>query len=262
MRILFLGNNWVGWQIVHWLKEQSEEVIGLVIHPCKKRKYGEEIIQSANVDPTCIFNGARLDKPATLQAVEALRPDIAISALFGYILRPEFLDLMPAGCVNIHHAFLPQGRGSCPNVWSIIDGTSAGVTLHYMDAGIDTGEIIAQREVSVEPIDTGKSLYRKLEQVSVDLFKEAWPLIRSGRATRTPQQRHAGTYHRISDLVRVDEIDLNRSYLAKDLINVIRARTFSPYEGAYFWHRGRKVYLRLELLYEEQLTVEDNEKLY
>lgn len=253
MRILFLGNNWVGWQIAQWLKEQNEQIVGLVIHPPQKRKYGDEIIRSAQVSPEYIFDGSRLRQPEVLEAIKVLRPDVGLSVFFGYILRPDFLDLFPAGVVNLHPAYLPYNRGAYPNIWSIVERTPAGVTLHYVDAGVDTGDIIARRQVPIEPVDTGATLYRKLEQACVDLFEETWPLIRSGQASRIPQGKEEGTYHRTQDVEQIDHIDFDRAYTTRELIDVIRALTFPPYPGAYFIHEGRKVYLRLQLSYEEQL---------
>ncbi len=245
MRILFLGNNWVGWQLVQWLKEQEEEIVGLVIHAAGRRKYGDEIINSSKVDPARIFDGSKLHRSETLEAIKSLRPEIGVSALFGYILRSPFIDMMSAGCVNIHPALLPYNRGAYPNVWSIIDGTPAGVTVHYIDEGVDTGDIIAQREIHVEPFDTGISLYHKLEQACVDLFKETWPMLRAGQVLRVAQEERAGTCHRMHDIVGIDEIDLDRRYSARELIDILRARTFPPYPGAYFRHEGRKIYMRL-----------------
>ena len=262
MRILFLGNNWVACQVVRWLRERNEQIVGLVVHPPHKRKYGDEIIRSAQVRPAHIFDGSHLREPDVLQAIKALRPDIGLSILFDYILRGEFLDLFPAGVVNLHPAYLPYNRGQYPNVWSIVEGTPAGVTLHYIDAGVDTGDIIARRQVSSEPVDTGETLYRKLERACVELFKETWPLIRSGQAPRIPQDKQKGTYHRTQDVERIDHIDLNHTYTARELIDVIRARTFPPYPGAYFTQKGRKVYLRIRLLYEQQLSEVDNEPVH
>ena len=252
MRILFLGNNWVGWQVVRWLCEQNEQIVGLVVHPPHKRKYGDEIIRSAQVSPEYIFDGSQLCQPDVLEAIKALRPHVGLSVLFGYILRPEFLDLFPAGVLNLHPAYLPYNRGAYPNVWSIVERTPAGVTLHYIDAGVDTGDIIAQRQVPVEFVDTGETLYRRLEEACVELFKDTWPLIRSGRATRVSQDEREGTYHCTRDVERIDAIDLDHTYTARELIDIIRARTFPPYPGTYLMHEGRKIYLRLQLLYEEQ----------
>jgi len=253
MRILFLGNNWVGWQVLKYLKEQEEKVVGLVIHPQGKRNFGEEIISTANVNGNQIIAGQTLRQPAVLEAIKALRPDIGLSILFDYVLRSEFLKLFSLGVVNLHSSYLPYNRGQYPNVWSIVEGTPAGVTLHYIDEGIDTGDLIAQDEVAVEPVDTGEALYRKLEQTCVELFKKTWPLIRSGNAQRITQNKGAGTYHTTSDVDLIDAIDLDKTYTGRELIDVIRARTFEPYKGAYFVDQERKIYMRMQLLYEEQL---------
>ncbi len=253
MRILFFANNWVGWQVARWLKEQGEDIVGLVVHPPAKRKYGEEIIKSTGLAEPFIFDGTDLRKPKTLAAIRALDAKIGVSALFGYILRPEILKLMPAGCINIHPGLLPYNRGVYPNVWSIVEGTPAGATVHYMDTGVDTGDIISSLEVSTEPIDTGESLYRKLERACVDLFKESWPLVRSERPPRVSQDKGAGTTHRTDDVKQIDEIELDRKYMARELINILRARTFPPYPGSFFVHEGRKIYLRIQLQYEEDL---------
>ena len=125
--------------------------------------------------------------------------------------------------------------------------------MHYIDAGVDTGDKIAQKRVPVDPVDTGETLYRKLELASVDLFKETWPLIRARKATRTPQNAQDASYHRAQDVGQIDEISLDDTYKAGELIDIIRALTFPPYPGAYFWEAGRKVYIRCQLLYEEDL---------
>jgi methionyl-tRNA formyltransferase len=253
MRILFLGNNWVGWEVLNWLNEQAEEIVGLVIHPSHKRRYGDEIIRSAQVKPDHLFDASQIHQPGTLQAIRELRSDIGLSVLFDYVLQPEILNLFPAGVVNLHPAYLPYNRGQYPNVWSIVERTPAGATLHFVDSGVDTGEVIARRQVRVECIDTGETLYRKLELACVELFKETWPVIRSGGAPRIPQDRHQGTYHRTQDVEQIDHIDLDHTYKARDLIDVLRARTFPPYKGAYFVVNGKRVYVRLQLMHEEDL---------
>ncbi|MDD5544354.1 MAG: formyltransferase family protein [Acidobacteriia bacterium] len=252
MRILFLGNSWLGWQIIDWLRAGGNEIVGLVLHPPRRRKYGAEILKSANLGESCIFDGSELQQESVREAIRQLRPDIGLSVLFGYILRQEFLDLLPHGCVNVHPAFLPFNRGAYPNVWSIIEGTPAGVSIHYIDLGVDTGDIIAQSRVPIEPIDTGESLYHKLEQAAVELFKVTWPLIRTGQAPRISQHDQQGTVHHLCDVGQIDEIDLARTYTGKELIDLIRARTFSSYPSAYFRDGNRRIYVRLRLGYEDE----------
>jgi methionyl-tRNA formyltransferase len=247
MRVLLLANNWVGWQIAKWLTGRGEDIVGLVVHPERKQKYRDEIVASIGLDQSRVFTGSSLRQPEVLAAIEALNAQLAVSIFFGYILRPEFLQLFPAGCVNLHPSLLPYNRGAHPNVWSIIDGTPAGATLHYVDAGIDTGDIIAQKKVEVEPVDTGETLYRRLERASIDLFADAWTAVRAGNPPRTPQDSAPAVCHRAQDLEALDEIDLAATYKAQDLIDLIRARTFRPYPGAYFRSQGKKIYLRLDL---------------
>jgi methionyl-tRNA formyltransferase len=130
-----------------------------------------------------------------------------------------------------------------------------------MDAGVDTGDVVAQREVPVTPLDTGETLYRKLERACVELFSETWPLVRAGRVVRVPQRPGVGTSHRCRDVEAIDEIELDRPYTARELIDRIRARTFPPYRGVYFRHGDRRIYLRLQLLEEHQLDIADDEPL-
>lgn len=260
MRILYLGNNRVGRQVLRWLKEQREEIVGLVVHPPEKQKHGAEIIRESGLDAQNIFDGSILDKPESLAAIRRLRPDLALSVFFGYILKPEFIGLFRGGVINLHPAYLPYNRGTYPNVWSIVDKTPAGATLHYIDAGIDTGDIIAQQKVAVEVKDTGATLYHRLEQACLELFQRTWPLIRAGQPPRF-RQPAPGTKHRARDVAQIDEIDLHRNYRAGELIDVLRARTFPPFPGAYFRSDGRKVFLRLQLLDEDELGRADDDRL-
>ena len=252
MRILFLGNNWVGWQVLKWLREQNEEIVGVVIHPPHKQKYVDEILTVADLPSRSVFDGSQLHRSEVMEAISKLGPDIGLSVLFDYLVKPEFIAMLRHGVVNLHPALLPYNRGQYPNVWSIVEGTPAGVTLHYIDEGVDTGDIIAQREVPVEPVDTGATLYRRLELASTELFKEMWTLIRAGVAPHLKQTLQGGTYHRTRDVQAIDEIDLERTYYARDLINILRARTFPPYRGAYFVVNGRRVYMRLQLDYDKE----------
>jgi len=256
MRILFLGNNGLGWKILQWLCEQDEEIVGLVIHPPHKQRFGDEIITGSGLKRDRIFDGSQLQDTEVIDTIRALEPDIGVSALFGFILTENLLNIFPEGCVNIHPALLPYNRGANPNIWSIIEGTPAGVTIHFMDKGIDTGDIISQVEVPVEAVDTGESLYRKLMESSFSLFVEAWPAICCKQTNTISQKHETGTHHYLKDVKTIDEIDLNRSYKARDLINILRARTFPPYPGAHFYDGQRKVYLRLQLFYEDQLNEE------
>lgn len=251
MRVLFMGNNFVGYEVAKWLKAQGTTIVGAVLHPEHKRKYGDEILAVLGLPETHIFDGSTLRQPAIRAQIQALQPDVALSMLFGYILKSEFIELFPDGVVNLHPSYLPYNRGQYPNVWSIVERTPAGVTLHYVDAGIDTGDIIAQQQVEIHPTDTGESLYRRLERACIDVFKITWPALIAGKAPRVAQATEAGTYHRTRDVEKIDPIDLDQTYKARDLIDILRARTFPPYKGAYFEVNGQRVFMELRLYTEE-----------
>ena len=250
-RTAYFGNNILGLRILRWLRERDESIVGLVVHPPAKRKFGDELIEAAGLPKERVVLGSRLRAPDVIEQVRLWEADIAVSVLFDYILKPDIIESFPMGVVNLHPALLPWNRGQYPNVWSIVEGTPAGTTLHYIDAGVDTGPIIDQQEVVVDPVDTGETLYRKLEDASFEVFTRSWDAIKEGRASQTPQPS-GGTSHRTRDVDAIDRIDLDRTYRAGDLINILRARTFPPYAGAYFEASGRKISLRLRLSYDDQ----------
>src|SRR5438093_10302620 len=175
---------------------------------------------------------------------------MSISVLFDYVLRPEFLPLFSRGCFNLHPALLPYNKGAYPNVWSIVERTPAGVTLHFIDRSVDGGDIIAQREVPVTGTDTGASLYGRLETAAIEIFKEEWPALKEGRVVRRPQMGE-GTFHRVADVARIDRIEPERAYPARELIDILRARTFPPHKGAYLDLGDRRIYVNVELTEEK-----------
>jgi methionyl-tRNA formyltransferase len=229
------------------LGNREAEIVGLVLHPVERRAFGAEIREAAGVPEDRVFDASRLADPGVIEGIAALRPDLGLSILFGYILRREIIGLFPRGVVNLHPGLLPYNRGAFPNVWSLVDGTPAGVTLHFIDETIDGGEVISQRSVRKRPTDTGEALYHRLESESLELFCDTWPSLADGTARGTAQQG-VGTFHQLSDVDAIDSIDLDRRVRAGDLIDILRARTFPPHKGAYFETEGRRVYMRLELI--------------
>ena len=252
MRILYLANNRLGLEVLKWLRGQREVIAGLVVHPPDRRKFTEEIVAASGLKNTAIFDASALRQAGIRERIRNLEPDLGVCVLFGYVLERAFLDAMPCRFVNLHPALLPHNRGAYPNVWSIVDRTPAGVTLHFVDEGVDTGDIIAQQEVPILAPDTGEILYHRLEQAAFDLFRQTWPLLRAGREPRIPQDPAAGSSHRARDVAAIDEIDPARSYQAGKLIDILRARTFPPHTGAFFRADGKKIYIRIDLQAEDE----------
>jgi len=244
MRIVFLGNNLAAWRILEWLRAQGEQIAGVWVHAQERAQFREDLLAAAGEE------AEMLEGPPdgnTASRIRALRPDIGLSVFFGHILPPEIIGAFPLGCINVHPSLLPWNRGANPNIWSIVERTPAGVTLHYIDSGVDSGPIIAQREIPQEPFDTGESLYHKLESACVSLFCELWPAIRAGSVSTCENPVARGTFHRRADLAKIDEVDLDRTYRARDLIDILRARSFAPYRGAYFRTNGRRIFMELKL---------------
>lgn len=245
MRLICLVNNYLGWQSLEYLREQAQ-IVAVVVHPPERIKFEAEIVVSARAAGALIIPAGDLRTSEGIARIATLDAEIGVSVMFGYLLKPDFLSLLPRGCINLHPGYLPYNRGTYPNVWSIVDQTPAGVTLHYIDEGIDTGDIIRQKQVPVLCTDTGETLYHKLEAAGLQLLRETWPDIQAGRAQRTPQSRESGTSHKSDDTARIDEIRLLDPYRAEDLLNILRARTFPPHKGAFIRSAGRKVYVRIQ----------------
>jgi methionyl-tRNA formyltransferase len=122
--------------------------------------------------------------------------DLGISFGYRHIIKQEHLDLLRF--INIHISYLPWNRGADPNLWSWIDDTPKGVTIHEIDAGIDTGNILAQKIVPMTSNETLKSSYQKLMDEAFDLFEASWPTIFSNKLTGIPQ-KGAGSSHSLKD---------------------------------------------------------------
>jgi methionyl-tRNA formyltransferase len=250
MRILLLLNNWNGWEVAKWLRQRNENIVGLVLNNPDDQRFRDEILAALAMPSGKVWLGRELRNPDTLARLRELRPDIGISASFAYLLKPEMIQIFPRGCINLHAALLPYNGGWHTNVWPIIDGTPAGATVHYIDAGVDSGDIIAQRQIPVERTDTGGTVHEKITRDLIELFKETWPSIREGTNARIPQDRSKATSHRKAEIGEISRIDLNRTYRGREMIDLLRARTYLPYPSAYYLEGAKPTYVRIELLRE------------
>ena len=141
-------------------------------------------------------------EPALLQA---WAPRWAVSHGYRRILRRDVLDLIPDGFINLHISLLPYNRGADPVLWSVLEDTPAGVTIHYIDEGVDTGDVIAQRPVLPVEGDTFATLHARCTSEISDLFREVWPLIQAGSADRRAQPP-GGTAHKVRDRAAVEHL--------------------------------------------------------
>jgi methionyl-tRNA formyltransferase len=164
VRVLFLGGNTKG--ISNWLEAQGEEVL-----------YTEEKVD--------------------IQLVKGYNPDIIVSYNYRHILKKDILGIPEKGAINLHISYLPWNRGTHPNIWSFIEDTPKGVTIHYIDEGVDTGDILLQKEVLIEEEnETLKTSYDMLHKVIQELFKSNWEKLRIGAIKSTPQPREGSLHYK------------------------------------------------------------------
>ena len=124
--------------------------------------------------------------------------DFIVSYRYRYILEKKIVDRFVGRAINLHISYLPWNRGADPNLWSWIDGTPKGVTIHYIDEGIDTGDVLCQRIVKFNDNETLATSYKRLQEAMVVMFISVWPLVRLGNFPGE-QQPNGGSYHNISD---------------------------------------------------------------
>jgi methionyl-tRNA formyltransferase len=170
--------------------------------------------------------------------IAAMRPSILYSFFYRNLLPKELLNIAPLGSFNLHTSLLPKYRGRSPVNWMIINGErEAGVTLHYMVARADAGDIVAQRTVEIGEDDTALTLYRKLVPLGVSIIREYHPLIVAGLAPRRVQDLAACSYfgRRQPEDGRIDW-----NWPARRIFNLVRGVTH-PYPGAFCFIRGRKL---------------------
>lgn len=252
MRLLLLADYPSGYEITKYLKQRKENIVGLFIPQKDARNslnegFPEKIIQILNLPKENIFKGENIEQKELISKIKKLNPDLAISILWGSLLKPKFINIPKLGCINLHLSYLPYNRGRNPNVWPIVNRTPAGVTIHYIDSGADSGDIIAQSQIPIESTDTGETLYKKLVIESINLFKNTWPQFKKGNIKRQKQKERYPA-HTKKDLGKIDKIDLTKSYKIEDLLNILRARTFPPFPAAYFIDKnGKKIYVRIQL---------------
>lgn len=165
--------------------------------------------------------------------------DAVILAFWGRKIKGDLLKAPKFGYLNLHTSYLPYGKGKHPHYWSLVDEKPYGVTIMKIDSGLDTGEIIFQKEIEILWSDTGKTLYFKAIYAMKSLLIEKKDEILNLNF-QLMKQDNVGTHHYAYEIEDSSHIDLEREYKAKDLLNIIRARTFRPFPAAYFTDSGKK----------------------
>ena len=166
------------------------------------------------------------------------KPDFILSVQYDKILGHELLNYPEAGCVKIRYAVLPHDSGNFPIPWALIEKKPIGVTIHWMDDSIDSGDIIVSKEVDVKPNDTAFSLYHKVTTEAFKLFKKYFPLILEKKAPRISQSENSKISHAIS---YPHDRNIDWEWKAHKIDRMVRALTFPSFPSARTYFKDLEV---------------------
>jgi methionyl-tRNA formyltransferase len=138
------------------------------------------------------------ESPIQKELENVKNADFIISYGYRFLLKKDILDCFPNRAINLHISFLPWNKGADPNVWSILEDTPKGVTIHQIDEGLDTGDILIQKEIIFEKEDSLRSTYNRLTEEMDAMFFEFWPLLKNGQLA-PQQQLSGGSLHFLKD---------------------------------------------------------------
>ncbi len=235
MKVVIVGQGPFGEKVLQALIQKGEEVAG-TFSPPDKRGEGMSVLAEKSRIP--FFRPGLMKEPQVYEAYSKLKPDLAILAFVTDIIPEKLLAIPPLGTICYHPSILPRHRGASAINWALIQGdTRTGLTIFWVDKGIDTGPILLQKEVEIKPDDTTGSLYfNKLFPMGVNAMVEAVELIKKGKAPRIPQDDSKATYEPPCD-DRVASVTFEKSI--KDVYNLIRG--CDPQPGAYTTYQRKRV---------------------
>jgi methionyl-tRNA formyltransferase len=199
LRILFMGTPDFAAESLRQLILSGAQVIGVVTQPDKPKGRGMEL-QPSEVKVMALANNLPVWQPESVSSPEFLRifhelgPDLVIVVAFGQKIPAEILFGPRYGCINVHGSLLPKYRGAAPIQWSIVNGdTVTGITTMYMDEGWDTGDIIYQSTLTIDPNENLAALYTRMAKLGGELLVKTVAGIAAGVTPRIPQDSKLAT---------------------------------------------------------------------
>jgi methionyl-tRNA formyltransferase len=247
LRIAACAANDAGIELVDFITQQRHPLQFIATCRADRRSCEEKIARTALDRGFRVLRDVSANDPEFVERIKAESIDLMLLLWWPEIIRRDAVAAATVGWVNNHPSLLPFNQGKHGYVWSIIDGTPYGVSIHLIDEQIDRGPILFQKEIAVEITDTGESLYRKGYREQIDLFKAHYADIVTLNFAPKAQDPHSSTYHDSREIAKVDRIDLERLYRAGELIDLIRARTFAEGPCSYIVHKGRRYHLKLKI---------------
>lgn len=178
-----------------------------------------------------------INLPENVERVRAIAPAFIFSFYYRNMINTQVLAIPRLGALNLHGSYLPRYRGRVPVNWAVINGeTETGATLHYMVEKPDAGDIVDQEKVGIAFSDTARDVFDKVTDAAERVIARAWPLLRDGKAARTPMDLAQGNY---CGGRRPDDGRIDWTKSALQIYNLVRGVTH-PYPGAFTWLGGRK----------------------
>lgn len=226
MRIVFMGTPAFAVSVLRRLTADKWDVAAVYTQPDKPKNRGMKLIPTP-VKEFALTAGIPVYQPescrdgAVLEQLRTLEPDVIVVAAYGKLLPQALLDIPKKAIINVHSSLLPQYRGAAPINWAILNGDrETGVTIQYMAAELDAGDILLAKSTAIDPEEDAGQLYERLAELGGEAASEALALLEAGNAPRTPQT-YGPQYQYASMLSReMSPMDWNRP--AQDLINQVR----------------------------------------
>lgn len=239
MRIIFMGTPDFAVPSLQACIDHHQ-VVAVVTQPDKPKGRGKSVVcppvkELAVQHGIPVYQPARVKEEGFPEKIRALAPDVIVVAAFGQILPESILEAPRLGCINVHGSLLPRYRGAAPIQWAVINGEKqSGVTTMMMAKGLDTGDMLDQAVVPLDPKETGGSLFEKLRAEGAKLLVRTLRKLEDGTAVATPQNDAESSY---AGMLRksMGEIDWNRD--AESIERLIRG--LNPWPSAYTAFRGK-----------------------
>ena len=234
-----------GLDIAEFFSSRKFENIAAVYFE-EESDYSEKVCSVLGIDAERVFYGKAVSSSSEhIDWIKEQDVDFVITVYWPWLLGNEYLAAIKDS-VNFHPALLPVNRGWYPHVHSLIDQSPAGVTLHKISEGADEGDVWIQKEINIALNETAKDIYLRLQSDIVNLFVENWEKISLGQISPVKQDESTAIYHSKNELNSLDKIEFDRLN-ARQLFNLLRARSFGHRGFSYFEIDGQKYYLNLRI---------------
>ena len=243
MRLVFMGTPDIAATVLKRLYQEEYEIAAVVTNPDKpKGRSGQPVFspvkEAALSHGTEVLQPVKSGDPAFVERLRELAPDVIVVIAYGHILRKKVLDIPKLGCVNIHTSLLPKYRGAAPINQAVIDGCEVtGVTTMLMDEDMDTGDILLQEEIPIDPKETAGTLFDKLAAAGADLIVETLQGMKQGTNKKKKQEGEPSYVH----MMTKEDGRVNWQKSAQEIERLIRG--LDPWPGAYSFLDGRRIRL-------------------